>query len=85
MKSMGAMKSNYGKTSMQEGGLLSQADITTLKNIENKLPNLRRKMSYKKWVCADCKHESFYMVHACVFCESSGVIENSISTGVYAG
>ncbi len=65
-------------------GLLPRTDIATLKNIRNKPLSSHRKMIYKKWICTDCKHEVFYMARSCVLCESTGIVENSISTGIYA-
>ena len=58
--------------------LLPQADIATLENIGNKPLRSRRKMTYKKWVCTDCKHELFYMVRSCLLCESANVDETTM-------
>jgi len=66
--------------SARSGGLLSRADIATLKNIRNMPPSSHRKSTYKKWVCIDCKHEFFFMVRSCLLCESAGVAETTLQT-----
>lgn len=84
MRLMKILRDEYKKIiNIQTDGLLSQADKITLKNNKNKPPSYHKKINYKKWVCTDCKHELFYMVRSCPICESVGIVENLISTGIY--
>jgi hypothetical protein len=78
---MEILKAKYKKiNNIQSGGLLSRADIISLKDVRDKPMSPHRKRTYKKWICTGCKHEFFYMVRSCLLCESANINEITLRT-----
>ncbi len=76
MRLVEVMKSKYKKINkVRSDGFLSRSEIITLRNIKNKPMSSARKRTYKKWLCAECKHEFYYTIRSCLLCESENIAE----------